>query len=795
VFLTLRIRAYFSSTTRCRTKRRMWVALLLMAFFSPAPARPAEPDVLWTRESVSGSPLAFSPDNRFLLTGYGVYEIEARRFRFRPEAWGSPFMPSPAIFSPDSRTLIGASLASREVHLWRVEDGRRMISHSFNGFIGTFHEDRPRFAFSPDGRKVAIGALEYSGLTLYEVDTGAKLWTVHRAGGLAPAAFTPDGQQVVCLGPNRIEVRAVSDGSHIRTLDLTGETESRLTLAVSPTGETAAAVRRNDTGYILKIWRVGDGQTLHSFPLVESNLSSMSDRLRYSPNGAVLAVRTTNRDPDTNTFHDWLRLWRVDDGSPLPHKEINDDIAFTPDGGTLVHKTTAWRLSDGSLLYSHPEASVPAYHGIVWYTYSPDGSRLAVSKSYGIYAPRSIPLPDPFIDLYRDGVFQERLTTLRGIVGFTPDGEFLIARYAHRFRATDGASAGPMPPFPGPFPASLNDSAVAPDGTMMATAHGAPSQSCYRGIFCNPEHVGIGLYLWDLTGERRDRSVTSIGPVYSADFSPDGRLLATGSGTHTYTMTASNSAPRVTVTGDFSVRLLNPADGTILHTFPDQGAAVLFVRFSPDGRTLASLSAEGDLYRLYFWDTEEKRLLGSFRLPSRDYRALDFTEDGTAIRVRENTGVRWYDVAYGRHLKAIPGSFFSDGEKYLVSRSFADVRVHRASDGAVVQTYHGLARTPDPLDFRFSPDHKYFAYFTGGGIRVARFTESDSAPPPAVPGDVVRDDAFNVLDVVKTLQFALGLAQPDARGAWAADVNRDGGIDVADAVTLLRFIAGAIESL
>src|SRR5262249_29750780 len=69
-------------------------------------------------------------------------------------------------------------------------------------------------------------------------------------------------------------------------------------------------------------------------------------------------------------------------------------------------------------------------------------------------------------------------------------------------------------------------------------------------------------------------------PVTTVAFSPDGSMLASGSG-------------GVVFSGDCSLRLWNVADGKLLRTLEGHSDRVKRIAFSPDGATLVSTSISG----------------------------------------------------------------------------------------------------------------------------------------------------------------------------------------------------------
>lgn len=120
--------------------------------------------------------------------------------------------------------------------------------------------------------------------------------------------------------------------------------------------------------------------------------------------------------------------------------------------------------------------------------------------------------------------------------------------------------------------------------------------------------VGFGVRLWDLENNREMRILPGHADhIFSAAFSPDGTVLATGS-------------------PDQTIKLWDVATGALLKTFAGQGDEVIAVAFSPDGRQLASLGITDAELKL--WDPKTRARRDSIRKP---LLPVGFDVDGSLV--------------------------------------------------------------------------------------------------------------------------------------------------------------------
>jgi WD40 repeat protein len=162
------------------------------------------------------------------------------------------------------------------------------------------------------------------------------------------------------------------------------------------------------------------------------------------------------------------------------------------------------------------------------------------------------------------------------------------------------------------------------------------------------------------------------GDVYCAQFSPDGKILATAGQDHT-------------------IRLWDLATGKVRALLRGHEADVNWAAFSPDGATLASAGDDG---AVKLWDLAtggERRQILKTPVP---VIGVDFSPDGTILAAGLHDGtVRWWDLPSGRERPAfhahdfrIECVTFSPDGRTLATSAGSTARLWDVATGKLQQT-------------------------------------------------------------------------------------------------------------
>ncbi|MGW4643360.1 caspase, EACC1-associated type [Sphaerisporangium sp. NPDC004334] len=293
-------------------------------------------------------------------------------------------------------------------------------------------------------------------------------------------------------------------------------------------------------------------------------------------------------------------------------------LAFSPDGSLLAaggydSHVRIWDHAAGDRPLADLTGHIAQVNSV---EFSPDGATLASAGSDGVVQLWSTR------GTFLTGRFSPGIT-----VAFSPARNLLAVAEMSDVVLYSMPARRRVAAFPGlgHTPMAV---AFSPDGGLLAVASGDRT-----------DRYGT-VRLWDVPRQKLLRTITTHhhGVMNAIAFSPDGRTLATSA------------------IYDPTVRLWNPADGSLRATLEGNGGDPAFTRataltqgvqslaYSPDGRTLAAGSFEG-IVRL--WDTRRNSLVDDRLSQPGSVPAIAFSPDGRTLATGGggDTLIRLYDLA------------------------------------------------------------------------------------------------------------------------------------------------------
>jgi WD40 repeat protein len=457
-----------------------------------------------------------------------------------------------------------------------------------------------------------------------------------------------------------------------------------LTALFSPDG--SRLVTASDEDFTARLWQVAEAPGAPRGTLVaavvDTNQLGLTPAI-FSPDGRRLVTGSPNH----------IQLWNVDgllpDAAPESPLTIPGDgswvkvLLFAPDNQHLILGTDAGGLSIWDATTGQQQYQLhPAGDTIASATLAPDGNTLFSASAFQDFMSWDISQPGNPEGPSLPGV----------LLAAAPNGDLVGSFWANGEPArlswwtVNDSIVEERRSFPIDHPGAVVE-ALSPDLTQYATvsatearvwdAHTGWLLSTIRldetynvwAVSFSPDGrrlttsheltaVGGGSALvWDIPSGRRLLELTGHAfRVFTANYSPDGRHIATAS-------------------RDGTAQIWDAATGASLYVLAGHTAAIYNAVFTPDSRLLVTASGDSTLK---VWEVESGQLLRTILSPDGLAYDLAISPHGRLAAATSGPTTRAWDLSTGEELFSVPGErpVFGAGGLHLFTADLPDQRTY-----------------------------------------------------------------------------------------------------------------------
>jgi WD40 repeat protein len=310
--------------------------------------------------------IAYSPDSKTLAVACGskiVHLVDAgsgkeiRRFATKEHV-------GRVVFAPDGKTLVAGTLF--HLHLWNVATGNEV-------FLVKSENISQVAVFTPDGKTILHG--DGGELVLRDSLTGGMIRSFQvEKQTVFQVAYAPDGKTLASIGQESVSLWNADTGKRIHQLVKYEESHpAQMSIAFAPDGKTLAYA----DGEVIHLWDPVRGKLLRQLQDEGKEDERGTSSIAFGPDRKTLAAGGYN-----------VCLWNIDTGKEirrLDSRGWRGRIVFAPDGKTVAgirgdHAVHVWDVETGKeIIPTNGHQST-----VELLAFTPDGKMLASGCSANV---------------------------------------------------------------------------------------------------------------------------------------------------------------------------------------------------------------------------------------------------------------------------------------------------------------------------------------------------------------------------------------------------------------------------